>query len=270
MTPGRSGEVIRQIPRIQPVGVERFIGALGMRRPGDWTGRLEPLPDIVPINDESFVKAWGNLPDEALTLSGTSRFSGELHATLRTGLTPNRVQVRPTVQLRIESGRIGMTVNADLNELSGHFPLTEAELPEGIHVTQVSGDGLMDWTISADHHLHLIWQRPGSGPRRHVRITGWVPLSEGPLRVGARPHRARIPWIGWGVAEAATGTLLITSNVKVDLQGAAGLTPMPPSPGPVSAGIGGLATPPYSLAYQVNDPSRLGEILLTPAARASP
>jgi hypothetical protein len=264
MTPGRSGDVIRQVPRIRPIGVERFIGALGMRRPGDWTGRLEPQPDTDPINDESFVKAWGNLPDEPLTLSGTSRFSGELKATLRTGLTASRVQVRPAVQLRIESGRIALTVDADLIELSGHFPLAEAELPEGIQVTGVSGDGLMDWTISADHHLHLIWQRPGSGPRRHLRISGWIPLDEDPLKVGSRPHRARIPWFGWGVAEAATGTLSIASNVRVDLQGAGGLTPMPPSPDPISIGAGGPATLPYSLTYQVNDPSRLGEILWDP------
>ncbi len=174
-TPGRSREVIRDIPRIRPVGVERFVGTLGMRRPGDWTGRLDPLPDLDPINDESFVKSWGNLPDEPLTLSGTSRFSGELKATLRTGLTASRVQVRPAVQLRIESGRIAIAVNAELIELSGHFPLAEAELPEGIRVTQVTGEGLMDWTISADHRLHLIWQRPGSGPRRHLRISGWIP-----------------------------------------------------------------------------------------------
>ncbi len=264
MKPGRSAGLIRQIPRIRPVGVERFSGSLGMRRPGDWTGRLEPPLDFDPINDESFVKAWGNLPDEPLTLGGTSRFSGELNATLRTGLTASRVQVRPTVQLRIESGRIAMTVDADLIELSGHFPLTEAELPEGIQVTQVSGDGLMDWTISADHHLHLIWQRPGSGPRRHLRVAGWIPLSEDPLKVGSRPHRARIPWFGWGVAEAATGSLSISSNVRVDLHGAAGLTPIPPSLDPVPTGAGGPAATSFSLAYQVNDPSRLGEVRWDP------
>ena len=214
-----------------------------MRRPGDWTGRLEPLPDIEPINDESFVKAWGNLPDEPLTLSGTSRFSGVLLATLRTGLTASRVQVRPAMQLRIESGRLAVTVDADLIELSGHFPLTEAELPEGIQVTQVSGDGLMDWTISSDRHLHLIWQRPSSGPRRHLRISGWFPLNEDPLKVGSpRSQRIRIPRFGWGVAEAAMGTLAIASHVKVNLQDAAGLTPIPPSPEPASTGSGGPAT----------------------------
>ncbi len=75
VAPGRPDVVVRQLPRIQPVGVERFAGSLGVRRPGDWTGRLEPLPNTDPINDESFVKAWGQLPPEPLTLSGTSRFA---------------------------------------------------------------------------------------------------------------------------------------------------------------------------------------------------
>jgi hypothetical protein len=264
-TPGRSGEVVREIPKIQPVGVERFSGALGMRRPGDWTGRLEPRPGIEPIHDEAFVKAWGNLTDEPLTLSGTSRFSGQLVATLHTGLTASRVQVRPAVQVRLESGRIVVTVDAELVELSGHFPLTEAELPEGIRVTQVSGDGLMDWTISADHHLHLIWQRPGSSPRRHLRISGWIPLPEEPLKVGSRPHRARVPWFGWGTAEAAAGSLLISSNVRVEVQGSAGLTPVPTNPEPVPTGAAGPASRTYTtLEYQVNDPGRLGEMRWDP------
>ena len=267
-TTGRTGEVTRQIPQIRPVGVERFTGALGIRRPGDWIGRLEPMPDIDPITDESFVKAWGKLPDEPLTLSGTGRFSGELLATLHTGVTTSRVQVRPAVQLRIESGRIAVTVDAELIELSGHFPLAEVELPDGIQVTEVSGDGLMDWTISHGHHLHLIWQRPGSGPRRHLRISGWLPLAEDPLKMGTQPRRARVPSFGWGVAEVVSGSLSISSPVKVDLQGADRVDPRADGSGPVPAV--GTTTRRYLLAYQVNDPARLGEIRWDAGAPASP
>ena len=82
-----------------------------------------------PISDESFVKAWGNLPEEPLTLCGTSRFVRECRGSLRTSPTPTRIQVKPTVQLQIESGRIAMTVEAELVELSGHLRQVEAELP---------------------------------------------------------------------------------------------------------------------------------------------
>src|SRR5262249_47435514 len=73
-TRGRAGGMIRRPPQLQPIGVERFGGILGARRRGVGTGRLEPLPDTEAINDESFVEAWGDLPEEPLTLCGTSRF----------------------------------------------------------------------------------------------------------------------------------------------------------------------------------------------------
>ena len=84
----RPEAVDRHLPVIRPVGAERFTGILGVRRPGDWTGRLGPIPETEPVNDEAFVKAWGSLPEESLTLSGTSRFSRELAALLHTGPAP--------------------------------------------------------------------------------------------------------------------------------------------------------------------------------------
>ena len=257
---GRGGEMVRQIPRIQPMGVERFVGALGMRRPGDWSGRLEPRADIDPINDETFVKMWGNLPDETLTLSGTSRFSGELQATLRTGLAGSRVQVRPAVQIRIESGRMAVSVDAELIDYSGHFPITDLDLPETIRITEVSGDGLMDWATSSGQRLHLIWKRPGSGLRRHFRISGWIPLPEDPLKAGSRSRRARTPWFGWGTAEVLTGSLSIDSLVNVELHGATGVSQMPQGRDLLPNDTVGAIARGFSLEYQVNDPSHLGEM----------
>ena len=117
------------------------------------------------MSDESFVKAWGNLPDDPLTLCGTSRFVRECHASLETGPTPTRIQVTPTVQLQIESGRISMTVEAELAELSGHLGPVDAELPQGLKVIEVTGEGLTDWVVSADHRLHLRFDRPVVRPR---------------------------------------------------------------------------------------------------------
>ena len=160
-----SEEPVRQLPRLQVVGVERYSGTLGVRRPGDWVGRFDPLPNSDPMSDESFVKAWGNLPDEPLTLCGTSRLVRDSRASLRTSPTPTRIQVKPTVQLQIESGRIAITVEAELVELSGHLREVQAELPDGVRVIQVTAEGLTDWTISADHRLHLRFDRTASfGP----------------------------------------------------------------------------------------------------------
>ncbi len=95
--------------------------------------------------------------------------------------------IHPAEQIRVESGRIVVAVDADILEVSGHSPIMEAELPAGMQLTQVAGEGLLDWTVSADRRLHLTWQRRGHGPRRHLRIFGWIPLNEDPLKIGHPP-----------------------------------------------------------------------------------
>ena len=53
---------LRSLSGIQPIGVDRYTGSLGVRRPGDWTGRLDQILGADPISDESFVKSWGTFP----------------------------------------------------------------------------------------------------------------------------------------------------------------------------------------------------------------
>lgn len=264
-----AGSVVqsRRLPLVRPAGAERFTGVLGVRRPGDWTGRLVPIRDTLPIDDEAFVKAWGVLPEEPLTLCGTSRLGRDPVAELRTGPSSPRLLVRPAMQLRIESGRIVAVADADV-EASSHFPITEAELPPGMQVTQVVGDGLIDWTASADRRLHLIWQRRESRSRRHVRILGWIPYDGNPLDVGPRRHRLPTPWVGWPGAEVGPGSLTVFSATRAEIRGATGLSPAPtpiaPEPAVAAAAVAGgasatLASGPR-LSYMVEDPSRLGEL----------
>ncbi|HKI17761.1 MAG TPA: hypothetical protein VKA15_07760, partial [Isosphaeraceae bacterium] len=250
------GEPVRELPRLQVVGVERYSGTLGVRRPGDWVGRFDPFQNSEPISDESFVKAWGNLPEEPLTLCGTTRFVRECRGSLRTSPTPTRIQVKPTVQLQIESGRIAMTVEAELIELSGHLRQVEAELPQDVRVIQVTAEGLTDWTISADRRLHLRFDRPIDRPRRHLHIFAWIPLSEEPLKVGSRQHRIRAPWIWWEGMESNTGFLTVSSIPKPEVQESAGLTLITSESSPA----GGTTAPGHRLTYRVDDPRKLGEI----------
>jgi hypothetical protein len=251
------GASVRELPRLQVVGVERYSGTLGVRRPGDWVGRFEPIQNSEPISDESFVKAWGTLPEEPLTLCGTSRFVRDCRGSLRTSPTPTKIQVKPTVQLQIESGRIAMTVEAELIELSGHLRQVEAELPRDIQVIEVTAEGLTDWTISADRHLHLRFDRPIDRPRRRLRIFAWIPLSEEPLKVSSRQRRIRAPWIWSEDMESNTGFLTISSIPKPDVHGLAGLTLITSELSPV----GGTTTAPgHRLTFRVDDPRKLGEI----------
>ena len=87
------------------------------------------------------MESWGTLPQEPLTLCGTSRFVRECRASLQTGPAPTRVQVKPTINVQIESGRIAMTVDAELSELSGHLRHVEVEVPENIQIIEVTAEG---------------------------------------------------------------------------------------------------------------------------------
>ena len=237
--------------------MERYSGSLGVRRPGDWTGRFDPLPDTDPISDESFVESWGTLPQEPLTLCGTSRFVRECRASLRTGPAPTRVQVKPTINVQIESGRIAMTVDAELAELSGHLRHVEVEVPENIQIIEVTAEGLTDWTIAADHRLHLMFDRPITRPKRHLRVLAWIPLLEDPLQISTRQHRVTTPWFWWDGVEASAGFLTISSIVKPEMRGSTGLTLISSE----SSGAVVTTSPSHRSTYRVDDPRKLGEIL---------
>jgi hypothetical protein len=247
---GRASEEVRRLPYLVPLGVERYSGLLGVRRPGDWTGRFDPSPETEPLADESFVRAWGNLPEEPLTLCGTTRFAHECRGVLRTGNAPARIQVKPTVHLQIESGRIAVTVEAELSELSGHLLRLDVGLPENIRIVQVSADGLTAWTVS-DRRLTLRFDRPIARPVRRLRIFGWIPLGEEPLAVGSRQHRRRVPWISWGGLEGNRGFLTISSVSKLAISGSTGLTLIASE---------SSAAPRYGWTYRVDDPTKLGEL----------
>jgi hypothetical protein len=252
-----TGAFVRDLPRLEPVGVEKFSGALGVRRPGDWTGRFDPLPNTEPISDESFVESWGSLPQDSLTLCGTSRFVRECHASLQTGPPAIRFQVKPTIHVQIESGRVAISVDAEISELAGHFRHIQAEVPENIQIIEVNADGLSDWSLTADHRLHLIFDRPSSLPRRRLRVAALITLKEEPLQLSARQHQIKTPWFWWEGAEASAGFLTIGSVAKPEMRGSSGLTLISSE----SSRAGVSATPRHRSTYRVDDSRRLGDIL---------
>ena len=158
--PAQAGGPGRACPRLEPIGFERYNGLLGVRRPGDWTGRLGSDAGANPLGDESFVKAWGALPDERLTLAGTTRLDFKKLPTLRTGPAAPRARIKPTTQLRIDSGRIDFLFEAELSEVSGSLDHLVVELPRELTIVSVESDGLTDWSRAEDRRLLLRYDRP--------------------------------------------------------------------------------------------------------------
>jgi hypothetical protein len=258
----RSGPALalRELIGVRPIGVERYSGALGVRRPGDWTGRLDSIVGSDSISDESFVKSWGPLPDEPLTLCGTKRFVRECRASLSTGEIEAKLSVKPTVQLQLEPGRAVMTVEAELSEPSGRFGHVEARLPEGLQIIKVGAEGLADWSTTADRRLHLMFDGSTALPRRRIKLMAAVPVSDDPLRVGSSQHRISVPWIDWLGTQALAGFLVTSSNTAPVIHGSAGMKLISSE----SSGAAGSIPARSRLTFRVDDPRQLGEISWSP------
>ena len=194
--PPAGARALRRIPRIEPLGVDRYAGSLGFRRPADWSGRLAAGFGVAPISDEAFVKLWGNLPDEPLTLSGTTRFVRAPEIALPTGPLPGLLSVRPAVQLVIGPGRIEVVLEADLVDLDVASREVNLSVPPRLQPVRVEADGMTDWSRPAPDRVRLRFDGPQS-LRRQVRIRGWIPVPSDPLATSALRGETQVPWPRW-------------------------------------------------------------------------
>ena len=101
-----SGE--RRWPSIEIPTSGRFSGLLGFRRPSDWSGRLEPRGEVESVPEASFVKSWGNLPVDGLTLAGAVRF-GRSPPDLEVSIGRSPSDVRSGRRSSSTSARAGST-----------------------------------------------------------------------------------------------------------------------------------------------------------------
>ncbi len=191
-----------------------------------------------------------------MTLCGTRRFVRECRASLATAPTPTRFSVKPTVQLELEPGRIVMTVEAELSELSGRLGQVEARFPDDIRIVQVTAEGLTDWSTTADSRLHLMFDGSTATPRRRLRLLAWIPVSEDPLKIGSRQHRIEVPWLDWIGMEPLAGFLVTSSISEPEMRGASGLKLISSE----SSGAGGTTPPRNRLTFRVDEPGKLGTI----------
>ena len=58
--------------------------------------------------------------------------------------------------------------------------------------------------------------------RRRLRLMGWIPVTEDPLKIGSRQHRIAVPWIDGRTWRSLAGFLVASSISKLEMQGAIG------------------------------------------------
>jgi hypothetical protein len=254
----QSGDLARRLPRLEPLDVDRGPALLGVRRPGHWTGRLEPIPSIQPLSDENFVATWGALPDDRLTLSGTTRFGPADAPEFRTGPAVPRLKVRPELQLAMSAGRVDVEFDAELADPGGSPDQLTVEVPGELVVQSVSCDGLTDWDRVDGKRVRLRFDQPVVRSTRRLRLSGYIPVVTEPLRPGVQMHRMATPWLLVAGMDQSQGTLSVRSNTGVELDSAPGLTLLPSVPLPASAPVGSAKDAPVRRTYRVVDPGGLG------------
>jgi len=161
------------------------------------------------IGDESFVRAWGNLSDEPLTLCGTGRFVGVCAATLRTGPTASRAQVKPTVSLNIESGRVAMTVEAEIAELG----IGRKFQKPTVFQNQTVADNL-ELALKSDRHVRatLWWQEGPSERRRIDELLATIRLTAVRDRLAGSLSHGQRQWLEIGMLLAQDPKLLLVDE----------------------------------------------------------
>jgi hypothetical protein len=237
----------RSFPWIEPIGMDQYGGTLAFRRPAEWSGRLAAGAGsgFEPMTDEAFVRTWGNLSDEPLTLAGTVRFARTPVVTLATGPPPQHVLVEPELRLALEPGRMALDLRASLTATSGRCDHVELAIPRGLAIVAVESDGLTDWNDRAPDRIHLRFDGPPQ-PRREVRIQAWIPLPTEPLRPGPAHQEGDVPWLRWLGVDERPGLLTVVSPTPFQLREASGLTPTP-----AAAGVG---------SYRVERPDARGRL----------
>jgi hypothetical protein len=257
----RDGVLTRRLPRLEPLGVEKYSGLLGARRPGHWSGRLQPIEGTDPLNDQSFVKIWGSLPDDGLILAGTTRLAHDVTPFFQTGPAVARVKIRPTLELHVEPGRINVALDAAFDGYAGTLDHLKVAIPPELVILSVKSEGLTHWSRTDARRLLLRYDR--AFPRlRNLSIHGWIPVPQDPMTLSSQSLSMPTPWIELLGVENLPGKLVIDSEVPLDIKDATGLfaLPSPKASSPAPLPMAAEARRESRFVYRIDDSSRLGHL----------
>ncbi len=237
----------RRTPLVEPLEIARFTGAIAFRRPGDWTGRLEPIVATEPIHDEAFVNQWGALPDD-LTLAGTSRFNSAPTLEVAAGPIPPRRAVQTEATLRLGSGYVDVDATTVVENDRGISFDADLLIDPRFQIERVQARDLVDWSRDSADRLKLRFD--GSiAPRQETKLSGRLAVEVDATATESIPVETRVFWPRWVGARELPGVLTIESPVPFKLD------PSPPE-------IADPAPNPriYRAVYRINDPGELGVI----------
>jgi hypothetical protein len=241
----------RIIPRIEPLQTRRFTGMVAFRRPPNWSGRLESHEGSDPTTEEGFVRAWGTLPDDPLTLSGTARFTSIPAVSVQAGPRPRTLSLDASLTLRIEPGRIDAQFEARPRFASPERDHLDVQVPDDLRVVSVTGDGITDWSRPAPDRIAIRFDG-GAATLRSVRIDGWVSVPSDPLGPPPAQRESRMAGFQALDVEPNPTRLEITSASPFQLERSPGVTLLKTEQSGNQAALQAA----YRSTYQVERPDR--------------
>lgn len=198
----------------------RFEGLLALRRPNSWSGRLG-RDEVLAGSLDEFERLWGESLDlTGMTTAGIVRLSRPPGADAGPEADlqprPSRLEVRPTLELGFEAGRLDWRLEARI-----HADPLPAELllnlPADLRLDRVEGAGLTHWEFSEPALLRLRFDDRSGGPGRLV-VSGSIPLPSEPMRPGPTPFDRELPWPSWPDADVPVGILVLSAPVGLALE----------------------------------------------------
>ena len=254
------GTTTRVMPRVEPVGVERCGGSLAFRRPAEWSGRIAPGAGAEALGEELFVRSWGTLPEESLTLSGAARVPAWLGRNglpaVETGPRPARTLVTPAVTLTPAAGRIDVALDAEIQETGRPTHGVSFTVPAGLRLDRVLADGRTYWERTAPGSVTLRFDGPTLRSRK-VRVRGWLPAGGDPTAAPFPAREIDVPWPRWPGILEQSGALTVVSTTRFQVLGAEGATAVVR---PDENGWSPTPGAPFRAAYQVEPLARFGTL----------
>ncbi len=194
----------RVLPGFRLGGAGHLAGAVGLRKPPGWSGRLAAEGDADPAEGRAFQARWADAIGTGLVWAGSAPFdqANRPAPTISPPILRRSVQGRLACELG--PGRLVATLEATLSDLEGRSFAVELGFPTDFRITLVRADGLADWRRSARDRIRL--QFDGSIARdRRIRLEGFVPAPADSALTESRSFLARIPWPRWFGVDAEAG-----------------------------------------------------------------
>src|SRR5262249_37843929 len=214
---------------------------------------------LQPIKPEGFAPFWpeATRPDAAaFTYCASFRREGGAPPVLRVQLRPPApaMQAVQDLRLRVDGRLARMVATAELTTPHNDLSFVEWELqsPQPLTISAVAGDAgteVRNWSQSGNRLL--VWLDKTGGLAK-VKITGWLPLAEGP--------RLDFPCLRPLGAQAQQTTVRVVPGANLTVTPAT-LRNLLPLPGP--------QPPEPEVAFVSKQPSYGGALTLHPAAAAA-